>query len=378
MTRYTQLKDLDHKLDIIDHVNQDHSEQLLAIAQHQHPDQRIASARLSNVVHEGIEIIVYIEDNHCRESTETIFVAFDIDGDLEEKILYLAYAAVVQQGRDFSGTGKRFFEVTNKQNITTNMVRLTVKSSTPLPEHYPGYACAFVLKTLNKVPKKAALSVRQKPRLKQLFDQFFIWLVKRLSSSKRQQLLSRINHNIRLYTLRKVWSLPPENPVREYGYIDIFTHDNSPGSQWVKELTVGNIIVSRSETEDQHRHLNCGHALLIADETAYPALAGILECWQNPIPPQVIVISTDQAEQPYFSDEQLRACSKYHRLVCPPTEQGQRVIGLVQQLTNIDVVWGALESSAAKSVRHYLRNERGITGRNNHTKGYWHLSKSSK
>ncbi|MGB0844611.1 MAG: fumarylacetoacetate hydrolase family protein, partial [Alphaproteobacteria bacterium] len=42
------------------------------------------------------------------------------------------------------------------------------------------------------------------------------------------------------------------------------------------ELKAGDVIMSRSESPDKHPHLKSGQALLIADETAYPALVGIL------------------------------------------------------------------------------------------------------
>jgi len=49
------------------------------------------------------------------------------------------------------------------------------------------------------------------------------------------------------------------------------------------------------------------------------------------------------------------------------------VLSILTTVEKIEVVWGALESSAAKRVRHYLRNERQVTGKNNHAKAYWNL-----
>ncbi|MEH6443675.1 MAG: hypothetical protein V7784_07250 [Oceanospirillaceae bacterium] len=88
-----------------------------------------------------------------RAIAEEISVPFEIEGDLEDKIHYLAYANIIKQGHEFSGTGKRFFEVISTQIITTNMIRLTIKSCSALPNYYPGYAYAFLLKTIKKTPR---------------------------------------------------------------------------------------------------------------------------------------------------------------------------------------------------------------------------------
>lgn len=46
---------------------------------------------------------------------------------------------------------------------------------------------------------------------------------------------------------------------------------------------------------------------------------------------------------------------------------------LLKKFTQLDQVWGALENNAAKQIRHYFRNERKLSGKNNHIKGYWRL-----
>ncbi|MBJ7538097.1 siderophore-interacting protein [Marinomonas transparens] len=370
MSSPTPLQDLDHKIDIIDHVNQDHPEELFAIAHHHYQQgAEISSAKILDIFKEGIQInVTFGSDTDAKE----MFIPFEIEGDLEENILYLAYAAVIKQGRDFSGTGKRFFEVINKQKITPNMIRLTVKCTTPLPEYYPGYAHAFVLKSLTKRPNEDTKKTNKKHWSKNLFDRIFIWLMKNLSSKNRQKLLNNSNKDIRLYTLRKSWKSDDSTWI-DHGHIDIFTHDDTAGSQWANKLEVGNIILSRSESKDKHPHLVTGQALLIADETAYPALAGILEQWQNPLPPYVILISAAEEEQDYFTGEMMPHDSQVHRVVCSAEKQADDVLAILRQIEKIDVVWAAFESDSAKKVRHFLRNERQVMGKNNHTKAYWNL-----
>ncbi len=366
----TPIHALDQKLDIIDHISQDHTEELLTIAQSHYPQQQISSARILDLFHEGIMVEISIGHNG---ELATVFIPFQIEGDLEEKILYLAYAAIVRQGRDFSGTGKRFFEITDKHQVTRNIMRLTVQCATPLPEYYPGHAYAFMLKSMQKTAGANTIARQQKPWLKSCFDRFFIWLMKHLSSQRRQKLLQNMNKDIRLYTLRKSWQSPTAEYV-DQAYVDIFTHDNSPGSQWARKLRVGDVILSRSESADQHPHLAQGQALLVADETAYPAVAGILEQWQNPLPPQLVIISTDKGEQDYFNDIHMPVGTIVHKLQCAPQEQADKVIPILAAMDQIDVAWSACESASAKKIRHYLRHQRQISGRQNHSKGYWHFN----
>jgi len=368
MNSFTPIKNIDQKIDIIDHVNQDHREELIAIAQTQYED--VISAKIADIFEEVVQLDI-VNDNEAV--THTITIPFEIEGELEDKILYLAYAAIVKQGRDLSGTGQHFFEVLSKQDITNNIVRIHIKSDTPLPEYYPGYAYAFLLKKMKKKVPHNTHSSTQKPWLKNIFDRFFIFIMKHLSVKQRNKLLRSSYKGVRLYTLRKAWKESETSPFCNRGYIDVFKHDETAGSQWASELSAGDVLLSRSETADKHQHLAQGKVLLIADETAFPALAGILEHWHNSIPPDVILLTADDAEQGYFTQEMLPAETQLHRVICAPQYQADETLNIIKNIPLIDNVWGAFESDAAKKVRHFLRNERHIKGKNNHTKAYWKL-----
>ncbi|WP_432452575.1 SIP domain-containing protein [Agarivorans sp. QJM3NY_29] len=366
----TPIRDVDHKVDIIDHVNQDHPEELLAIAKSHVSDKQIVSARVKDIFQEGIQLDIVFA---VESAQHTILVPFEIEGSLEERILYLAYASIVKQGLDFSGNGKQFFEVLDKQWLTANIIRLTVKSDMPLPEYYPGYAYALVLKGMQKKRANSVQQSTQKHCLKRIADHLFIWLMKHLSTKNREKLLYKANKNVRLYTLRKSWKSSDSAPFPDRGQIDIYTHGNSAGSQWAERLSIGDVFMSRSQTQDQHPHLANGQALIIADETAYPAAAGIIEHWSNALPPVVIILSANKEQQNYFSEDSLPRGAQLHRVVCAEQEQATEVLRILRSLDNIDAVWAALESSSATKVRHYLRNQRHIKGKNNHTKAYWKL-----
>lgn len=370
MSSFTPIHDVDQKLDVMDHVNQDHTKELLAIAKSHYKDAEIASAKILDIFQEGIKVNI-----GCLPESMSLekFIPFEIEGDLEDKILYLAYSAIVKQGGGFSGNGKRFFEVIGKETLTENMVRVAVKSASPLPDYYPGYAYAFLLKSMKQKPNEEALARQDKSWSKGLFDRFFIWLMKHLSSKNRQKLLQSANKDVRLYTLRKSWKNNENSEFSDHGYIDIFKHDNTAGSLWADGLSVGDIIMSRSEAEDKHPHLANGQALLIADETAFPALAGILEHWQNALPPYVILLSSSQSEQQYFSESDFPKGTQVHRVVCEPGKQSDEVMAILAKIETIESVWAAFESESAKKIRHYLRNSRQVVGKNNHTKAYWNM-----
>lgn len=386
MNEHASISELDHKLDIIDHVNQDHSEELQAIVKHYGRKQSSvinATEPLLNI-HDTLHAVNVedIEDDalllRVHQSTDSptqlLRIPFEIEGSLEDKILYLAYAAITKQGHHFKNNVKRFFEVIDTQQLTANITRITIHSASPLPDDYPGYAYAFLLKTISKRPeyRQSTPQPTATPWHKRLVDRIFIWLMKHLSSSKRETLMMSVNKSVRLYTLRQAWQ--GENAhYRNLGYIDIFTHGQTAGSLWAKQLNAGDIIMSRSETADRHPHLRSGQALLIADETAFPALAGLLEQWHNPQPPHVILLSTHAEDQHYFNDAMWPTHSQIQRIVCPPERQGQEVLQRLANIETIEVVWAALESESAKQVRHYLRNQRHLAPRCNHVKGYWRL-----
>jgi NADPH-dependent ferric siderophore reductase len=145
---------------------------------------------------------------------------------------------------------------------------------------------------------------------------------------------------------------------------------------WCKSLKPGDIIMSRSEAKDNHRHLHTGQAVLIADETAFPAVAGMLERWINPIPPIVILLPVIATEVSYFDDVQFPPNTLVHVLPATPEQQASEALVLLQQLDRIDTAWGACESLAAKRIRHYLRNDRKLSGKLNHIKAYWRLSQT--
>lgn len=373
MNKRTPIKDVNHKIDIIEHVNQDHQKELLALTQSHINNENISSAEIKDIYQEG----VLVQISKANASQEEVFVPFELDGDLEEQILYLAYAAMVKQGEQPGRNQNQFFEVIGKQKLTANLLRLELKSTMAFSANSPALAYGFSLKVLNKAPDtKAASKGAKTSYVGNLVNRFLLWLIKRLSSKNRRRLLESMSKGIRYYTLRKAWKSSAQAPFLDRGSVDVYLHGNTPGSNWAQNLKAGDIIRSQNEIGDKHEHLHQGQAVLIADETAYPALAGILDNWQNPNPPIVFILSSQESEQAYFEEHNLPEGTQVTRIVCHYNDQGAKVVEHLKNTPQIDCAWGALEGESAKTIRYYLRNERDLKGKANRIKAYWRADKA--
>jgi len=96
-----------------------------------------------------------------------------------------------------------------------------------------------------------------------------------------------------------------------------------------------------------------GKALLSAQETAYPALASVLENSSNPIAPHIIIISESADEQAYFDDNVFSHLAPLHEVICSPQTQAFEMQEIIKQFEQIDFVWLAFEADSAKKIRHY-------------------------
>lgn len=370
MQTYTPVQDKDYKTDIIEHVNQSHLKELLVLAQSRLGKQ-ISSAYIADIYNQGVLLGI----KHAGQTEEEqAFIAFELDGDLEEQILYLTYTAMLEQGVDLSGQKQHFFSVFKTEKITKNILRIYLESTLPLPENAPAYAYGFSIKTLSQMPKKV-VQKKSNSYLKQVISRFFLWSIKYVSSRLRRRLLSNMGQNLRYYTLHQTWRSSSSVSFCNQGSVDVFLHGDTLGSNWAKSLKAGDVIRSQYEVPDKHEHLHQGHTVLIADETAYPALAGILAHWQNPQAPHIFILSAQASEQNYFKEQNLPTNTHITRLVGAYTEYGNQVVAKLQEIAQIDGAWGALEHNAAKIIRYYLRNERQLTGKQNQIKAYWREQK---
>lgn len=357
----TPIRDTDQKIDLIDHMNDDHREELLIVAQ-AHSDEVMSNAMLQDIFEEGCILQVTTTDGATSEQ----WIPFVLKGDLEEQILYVAYSAMVRQGKSLGNKKKHYFEVVGSHYVTPHLFRLLLTSERAFPTNAPGFAWLFSLKTFQQQPKEPATPQRQST-LAQLGNRLFFWGLRFLSFQRREKIMMSFTKDLRYYTLRSVTN----DNGQSIAAVDIYLHGDTPGGNWATSLQPGNMIVSTSEYEEHTDHLTTGNALLIADETSLPTVAALLENWQNALPPHVISITSDTQDSIYLDTVIKPAGTQIHHVQGNTDDVHDKVIALIRTIPDLDVAWGALENNDAKRIRKYLREERHLEGKTNRIKGYW-------
>lgn len=353
--------------DVIEHVNDDHQDELLSIAQ-VFIDADAEGATLLDVTDAGLRLHI-----QTPSGSRSHLLPFSMSGDAEDKILFLAYQAMVRQRKLPPGTKTRYFRFLERQRLSANMLRLVFATDRPLPVNEPGYAFFFSLKALRPASSQKDVEYSHMPLMMRLWFRGILTVMKRLRPAARRKLLTSMYSKSKYYTLRA--SFPAENDdARHIAWVDVYTHDGSPGSVWAANLAPGDMVKSTADYREKTGHVHEGNVLLIADETAMPALAAVLENWRNPLPPTMILISRSAAEQSYIDASLIPERSRVHRIVADGQERRERIEALLPTLGPLDAAWGALEHNDAKTVRLFLRTHHCLTASNNRVRGYWKLN----
>ena len=337
----------DHKTDLIDHINDEHGDILLAIAR-VHLDPASQNARIIDLADDGCTLTNGSINRH---------IPYGIDGDdPEERLQYLAFTALAALGKPIFSGAQHYYTIRTTRTITTRILRLELASDT-LPQVAAGDATCFRQKTLHKT--KSARAARERANLaERLVNHLLLWWYRRHKPQKRSDIIEKFNKNLRYYTIAAI--------TDGHLAVDIYLHGESPGSQWARSLKPGDIISAIGHYREHTEHLANGQTLLVADETAYPALAAILARWQNPTPPIILTLSHHAEEQAYFEDGTLPPGSRRIR-----SRYGDDLTTVLAGLPPINAAWGALEHETAKTIRHYLRHRDHLDGSHNRIKTYW-------
>lgn len=362
--KYTPIENVEKKIDVVEHINDDHISEILSIARGYTDIKQIESVNLIDIFEEGMLILV-----NTNNGSEERFIPFLLKGDLEENVLYLAYNAMVKLGESPISSQKKYFEVLDSQMMSRNIIRIIVKSSTSFPEKSPGYAYLLSLKKLEEIPRGAYQNSEKLSKIKQWLYKIFLWRVRKLSSQERLEKMLAFAKNTRYYTLREARKSSSLSTIFDVGHIDIFLHGDTPGGIWARSLKQGDIIHSISEMQDRCDNLDNGQTVIIADETSLPTVIALLENWQNPVSPYVISITQHTADQDYLPDSIVPDLQKLFRL--PSDNAAQATIEILQSIPQVDSVWGAIENLDGRAIRKYLRDERNLRGQNNRVKAYW-------
>lgn len=351
-------------IDIIEHVNDDHGEELLSIAQ-VFIDERAERASLLDVNDQGLKLQLETPGGRSDHT-----YPFAMTGEAEDKILFLAYQAMVKQRKLPPGTRTRYFRFLARETLSPNMVRLKFATDRPLPANEPGYAFLFGLKALRPT-QKSGVEYSEMPLMMRIWFRGMLSVMKRLKPATRRKLLDSIYNKSKYYTLRASFAQEETEEAQSIGWVDVFTHGSSPGSHWARNLKPGDMVKSTAEYREKTDHVHVGKALLIADETAMPALASVLEEWRNPMPPDIILISEQESEQSYIDPALIPAGASVHRIIGDPDKRLEEIDKILHSLGDIETAWGALEQSDSKHIRAYLRSRYALGGQRNRVRSYW-------
>lgn len=220
---------------------------------------------------------------------------------------------------------------------------------------------------------------------------------------------------MRTYTIRALRAEQEEVDV------EFFLHgENGPASAWATHARIGDRLQlaapNRQYGDDPGGYewkppAGVRHILLIADETALPAVAGILEELAGEAEPPVVEAflevpgEADILDLPAIPGARLHWLPRHQAGI--HSRNGERMIeaarqarlperevagGAAQELEDIDIdeeilwelaspesgsfyAWVAGESAAVMAIRRYLVQERGIDKRHLTLMGYWRLGK---
>lgn len=329
------------KLEIIEHVNEDHRYEMMLVIKAFTQLGDVADAELQDIFDEGVTMTVFPAENAEPVSA---FVPFTIEGEPHVKVRTLAGDAMTKLQIRSDRTRQRYFEVISTHFHTTNMLRLTLRCEDQLPAPQGGYVCSFLMSHFDSL-EAAQQAFQEGPT---------------------DEAISRA------YTYRRINA--QDNTID----VDVFMHGEegeSPANTWAKALKPGHFVRSIGERPERFDHVHTGKALLCADETSLPAIAGLLSFWENPEAPIVVVEVGHQAEFSYLDDcEKPAGTEVICRLRHDTAEatQGDAInTYLAEQKPPVEVAWGALGSKGARHVRNFIREQYQLTSKQVRVSAYW-------
>ncbi|MGB3110279.1 MAG: SIP domain-containing protein [Psychrobacter alimentarius] len=362
---YTPLK-FPELASAIAHINEEHYDELIgfltAFTTLSSEDIGGATVQLVDIYAEVIVLQIQPTDTKktsTQNSEQTFFIPFTAPitqfSDLNTQYILLKQKADKKLGKKTIKLTTQTFVVQDSYKVSQNMLRLELtgptmntSSNSAIPVDEAGYAY--------------------------LFD-----LAHNFTSTKSDDTTLTRAHCY--YTLRKAWQA--SDGVR--AWVDVFLHGDTPGGDWARALQAGDTVLSKREFPEKTAHLQDGQALLIADETSMPTVARLLELWENPIPPLVVCVTKEAADQAYFDEIKMMADRTDIQFTLLPIVTGQvnsgkalatlidDVLGkyLTTHPLHIDKVWGALEASTAKSLRGLIQQRLGLERTDSVIKVYW-------
>lgn len=178
-----------------------------------------------------------------------------------------------------------------------------------------------------------------------------------------------VRPDIRWYTVRA------HRPERAEIDVDIVLHgDSGPASRWATHARVGDRIGFRESSSPYHAP-DSGHQVLVADETALPALAAILEASPEPLDATVLAEVPGEADIPEIASA--TPIQWFHR---GHDEPGSAVLAALpaaigDRVPDISYAWLCGESGLATGARRWLVGA-GVDPESIMFSGYWRLGQA--
>jgi len=357
------------KIKFMNHVNDEHQDELALFVE------AFADTKLSNdmavvvaeVYSNGLLLEASVQNvealpNHkvemLSDGISQFFIEFEnvIDETITLKSQYINLLQVASKklGKLAIKQQERYFTVIDGYYASPNMFRLVVAAPADTPLNYAGYAYLFEMNTDVSISHNSA------------------------AASEKLQ---------RYYTLRKAWQDAETQQIQ--GWVDIYIHGDTSGGNWARAVQAGTQLKSVRDYPERIAHLNDGQCLLLCDEISMPTVANLLENWQNPIAPIVIVMTNDGAELSYLQEIELsqtlaeinsfKQDNIVHILNTPSIDLPDAIVSAIDTRLEdgsilIEKVWGALSAADAKILRRQLKTKFDLSRQDMVMKVYWRTS----
>ncbi|HET6967269.1 MAG TPA: siderophore-interacting protein [Ornithinibacter sp.] len=178
---------------------------------------------------------------------------------------------------------------------------------------------------------------------------------------------------LRWYTIRE------HDPVKGLVDIDIMTHgDSGPGSAWTRRVRPGDPVGIRTSGALYRGFEATGRQVLVADETAVPSVAAILDAWGGPADARDhgVEVHVEVADPAVLTAYDLGAATVHVRTGRPgsalvPTLDRALAAGGVR----VDYAWVCGEAGLVAGARRALVRH-GAARRSVFSCGFWKLGRA--
>lgn len=371
------------KIKFMTHVNEEHQDELAMFIE-AFTDTTVdeeMSVKVEEVYTDGLQLKTLFNntvDNGIDKEIEeeAFFIPFaqriDDNNSLKSQYILLLQQAAKTLGKPSIQLQQRRFKVLAVAHISANMYRLQVLAPNDTPLTHPGYAYLFDM-------------AAQSATVKASEDKSVVNIV-----NENNEVEDRVNNEAesnkaqRYYTLRKAWQ--DEASQKIHAFIDVYLHGDTAGGNWARAAQMNSVLHSVRDYPEKIAHLSKGQCLLICDETSLPTVANLLELWQNPLPPIVIVVTHDATDMSYLNHIELsntllneddfltHNVVHIHRAVT--ADLPATIMAKIQHISTtltfkIAKVWGALEAKDAKRLRAQLKSKLALSRQDMVLKVYW-------